>query len=97
MFTGYRPSPGDDCMPKPAGPDQEEPAAGAPRVFHELLRWMERTAVPASRPDASAADEAAGLVILDLSLRLEHVSRVTDSLRVIDKSHVRRLDRKSVV
>ncbi|MCZ2857739.1 hypothetical protein [Blastococcus sp. VKM Ac-2987] len=77
-------------MPNVAGVDRKTAEDGLP-VFHELLRWMERTAVPTSRPETSAADEAAGLVILDLSLRLEHVSRVTDSLRVIDKSHVRRL------
>jgi hypothetical protein len=73
----------------PGGAEPDDLSTELP-AFHELLRWMDRTPVPTARPHASAADEATGLVILDLSLRLNHISRVTDALRVIDRSHARR-------
>jgi hypothetical protein len=43
-----------------------------------------------ARPSTSHADEAAGLTAVELALRLEHVTRVTEQLHLIDSGHVRR-------
>ncbi|HEY9379235.1 MAG TPA: hypothetical protein VIQ02_19320, partial [Jiangellaceae bacterium] len=56
----------------------------------ELIDAVWAARVPTSPPASNRDDEARGLALLDLSLRLDHVSRVTESLRLIDRGHLRR-------
>jgi hypothetical protein len=56
----------------------------------ELVDAVWAADVPTSPPRTSRDDEARGLALLDLALRLDHVTRLTESLRLIDSGHLRR-------
>lgn len=46
--------------------------------------------IPSARPAYERFDEAAGLTLLELSLRMDHVHRVTEELTFVDSTHMRR-------
>jgi len=58
--------------------------------FQALLDLVRVLPVPNARPAFSRDDEAAGLTLLDLGLRMDHVQRVTETLSLIDRTHLRR-------
>jgi len=49
-----------------------------------------RTPVPSSPPASDPYGEALGLNLLALALRLDHVDRLSDSLHLVDSTHMRR-------
>jgi hypothetical protein len=60
------------------------------RGLNELIDAVWTARVPTSPPPSNRDDEARGLALLDLSLRLDHISRITENLRLIDRGHLRR-------
>jgi hypothetical protein len=63
---------------------------GNDQLFRELLETMTHTDVPTARPKFDRQTEATGLTLLSLALRLNHVVRVTENLRLINTDHVSR-------
>ena len=59
-------------------------------AFAALLDLVRILPIPNARPAFSRDDEAAGLTLLDLGLRMDHVQRVTEALSLIDRTHLRR-------
>lgn len=59
-------------------------------LFSELLDAMSHTDVPKARPNFARQVEATGLTLLSLSLRLNHVIRVTENLKLINTDHLSR-------
>jgi hypothetical protein len=59
-------------------------------MFCALRELIEIVPVPSSRPVWTRANELAGLTILDVALRLDHVHRVTERLTLIDRGHMSR-------
>jgi hypothetical protein len=68
-------------------PVENPPAHPAISLLRQAITFVP---VPNARPSASHADEAAGLTAVELALRLDHVTRVTEQLHLIDSGHVRR-------
>jgi hypothetical protein len=58
--------------------------------FGDLLGVLDVVPVPSSRPVFDRSQESASLTMLELALRMEHVSRITETLRFIDRGHVQR-------
>ena len=58
--------------------------------FAGLFEAMRISDVPIARPNFSRRDEATGLTLLSLALKLSHVVRVTESLRLINTDHLSR-------
>jgi hypothetical protein len=52
---------------------------------------MDATDIPTARPNFARQDEAFGLALLSLALRLNHVTRVTESLKLINTDHLSRV------
>ena len=73
-----------DARPPSARP---APPGGSLAALVDLVRILP---VPATRPVFGRGDEAAGLTLLELGLRMDHVQRVTESLTLIDRTHMRR-------
>ena len=63
---------------------------GHSNVFSELLVAMSHTDIPKARPNFARQVEATGLTLLSLSLRLNHVIRVTENLKLINTDHLSR-------
>jgi hypothetical protein len=59
-------------------------------MFCALRELIEIVPVPSSRSVWTRANELAGLTILDVALRLDHVHRVTERLTLIDRGHMSR-------
>jgi hypothetical protein len=55
-----------------------------------LLDVLWSIPVPTGPPVTVRADQAFGLALLDLALRLQHVTRVSERLRLIDRGHLER-------
>jgi hypothetical protein len=55
-----------------------------------LIQALERTPIPTSPPVADTFRESLGLSLLDLALRLEHVERLSESLELVDSTHMAR-------
>jgi len=73
--------------------DARPPAARRPPPGSSLAALVDLVRilpVPATRPVFRRGDEAAGLTLLELGLRMDHVQRVTESLTLIDRTHMRR-------
>src|SRR4051794_32060160 len=60
------------------------------RRFAPLLTTMSMINVPTARPSFVRHDEATGMALLSLSLRLSHIHRVTETLRLINTDHLSR-------
>jgi hypothetical protein len=58
--------------------------------FQPLLHLMSTLEVPSARPNFSRRDEALGLTLLSLALRLRHVVRVTENLTLTNTDHLTR-------
>jgi hypothetical protein len=56
----------------------------------ELVDALWAARVPTSPPPSRRDDEARGLALLDLSLRLDHVTRLSESVQLVDRGHLRR-------
>jgi hypothetical protein len=61
------------------------------RRFDALFETMDATDIPTARPNFARQDEAFGLALLSLALRLNHVTRVTESLKLINTDHLSRV------
>jgi hypothetical protein len=61
------------------------------RRFDALFETMDATDIPTARPNFARQDEAFGLALLSLALKLNHVTRVTESLRLINTDHLSRV------
>src|SRR5512144_1102926 len=70
--------------------EHAEKARRVRETLNDLVETLQRIPVPGSRPHYTPADKAAGLTLLDLSLRMEHVHRVTEELTLVDSTHMRR-------
>jgi hypothetical protein len=66
-------------------------SASHDRRFDVLFETMDATDIPTARPNFSRQDEAFGLALLSLALKLNHVTRVTESLRLINTDHLSRV------
>lgn len=68
--------------------------ASEPQAEHErfgaLFNLMATIEVPTARPNFSRRDEALGLTLLSLALRLKHVIRVTEALTLTNTDHLSR-------
>ena len=64
------------------------PAATHPGL-DRLLDVVWSIPAPTNPPPMARDDQAFGLALLDLSLRLQHVSRMTERLRLVDPGHPR--------
>ena len=51
---------------------------------------MRDTPIPNAPPRYERADEAAGLAILELAIRMEHVPRVSENLCLLNRTHMQR-------
>jgi hypothetical protein len=51
---------------------------------------MDSTPIPTARPNFARQDQATGLTLLSLALKLEHITRVTESLNLINTDHLSR-------
>ena len=72
------------------GPDGgPRPAATHPGL-DRLLDVVWSIPAPTNPPPMARDDQAFGLALLDLSLRLQHVSRMTERLRLVDPGHLER-------
>ncbi|TCM46706.1 hypothetical protein EV648_105183 [Kribbella sp. VKM Ac-2568] len=60
---------------------------GQRSILHEAI-W--RTPVPSSPPASDPYREALGLNLLALALRLDHVDRLSESLHLVDSTHMTR-------
>lgn len=67
--------------------NNDRSAASTPTA---LIRALDRTPIPTSPPVADSFREALGLGLLDLALRLEHVERLSESLELVDSTHMAR-------
>jgi hypothetical protein len=55
-----------------------------------LFETIDITDVPRARPNFSRQNQATGLTLLSLALTLDHITRVTESLRLINTDHLSR-------
>jgi hypothetical protein len=62
----------------------------ATRGLDRLLDVLWSIPAPTSPPSMARDDQAFGLALLDLSLRLQHVSRMSERLRLVDRGHLER-------
>jgi hypothetical protein len=68
-----------------------EARAGAPpRMFQPLVDAVRVVPVPHARPRFDRRDEITGLTLLELSLRLDHVRRISEHLHLVDRGHLSR-------
>lgn len=65
----------------------ESPTAAALEDLRALIRALP---VPTSPPDVAAKEGALGLALMDLSLRLDHLTRLTEHLTLVDRGHMAR-------
>jgi uncharacterized membrane protein len=56
----------------------------------QLLEAIAFVPIPSRRPAYSRADEVSGLTLLELALRLDHITRANENLRLLDRGHLRR-------
>jgi hypothetical protein len=78
--------------PEPPGPETDAVAPLGP-VHPGLSRLLDvvwSIPAPTNPPPMARDDQAFGLALLDLSLRLQHVSRMTERLRLVDPGHLER-------
>lgn len=68
----------------------EEVTPPATRGLDRMLDVVWSIPTPTSPPAMARDDQAFGLALLDLSLRLQHVSRMTERLRLVDRGHLER-------
>lgn len=73
-----------------APPKTSTPPEAAASALDLLDKALDFVPVPNARPGFARADEATGLTALELALRLEHITRVTEHLHLIDSGHVHR-------
>jgi hypothetical protein len=66
-------------------------AGEKPRRLAALFETMDITDVPRARPNFARQNQATGLTLLSLALTLDHVTRVTESLRLINTDHLGRV------
>ena len=70
-----------------------EPLEPPPEIARPLQRLIDviwSVPAPTGPPPLARDDQAFGLALLDLSLRLQHVSRMTERLRLVDPGHLDR-------
>ena len=60
------------------------------RAVLQLLDAITFVPIPSRRPGFSRADEVSGLTLLELALRLDHVTRAHENLHLIDHGYLRR-------
>ena len=65
-------------------------AGDKPRRLAALFETMDFTDVPRARPNFARQNQATGLTLLSLALTLDHVTRVTESLRLINTAAIHR-------
>jgi hypothetical protein len=73
----------------PAG-DREATSQRVHPGLDRLLDVVWSIPAPTNPPPMARDDQAFGLALLDLSLRLQHVSRMTERLRLVDPGHLER-------
>jgi hypothetical protein len=59
-------------------------------VPDKLIDALDRTPIPTSPPVTDGFRESLGLSLLDLALRLEHIERLSESLELVDSTHMAR-------
>ena len=59
-------------------------------IIAALHRLLASTPIPTTPAGYRGSDAALGLTLLDMSLRLVHVSRLSEHLRLLDRGHVAR-------
>src|SRR4051794_40252301 len=73
---------------------ERDGAAAGPRTNEQrlgpLLALIGLVPVPSERPTQARISEVRGLNLLDLALRMDQVSRMTETLQLIDQGHMRR-------
>lgn len=67
-----------------------ESATGSGHVLAALHHLVASMPIPTTPPGYLGSDAALGLTLLDMSLRLVHVSRLSEHLRLIDRGHIAR-------
>ena len=70
-------------------PAPVEPAASASSL-DDLRALIRALPVPTSPPDFMLKEGALGLALMDLSLRLDHVTRLSEHLTLLDRGHMAR-------
>jgi hypothetical protein len=65
-------------------------AASNAHSFHDLRALIRALPVPTAPPTFPQEDAALGLALMDLSLRLDHVSRLAEHLTLLDRGHMTR-------
>jgi hypothetical protein len=59
-------------------------------VQQALTSAIRTLPIPGERPSYAHPDEATGLAFFELSLRMDHVRRVSENLALVDSTHMRR-------
>ncbi|HEV7650293.1 MAG TPA: hypothetical protein VGP26_19270 [Actinophytocola sp.] len=71
-------------------PSRARAGVAKPDHLQRFLSALHRTPIPTAPPPHDAYQEALGLNLLALALRLEHIDRMTESLTLADSTHMAR-------